>query len=288
MSGPSVLWHPFCAFCGIGGCCWLQSLRSAFSRTATTPAAGNWGYVRIATPNSLLEHCEFWYGGVRGRNSSCTWLDPYMLWVYGADTDVDVRNCRFERAFDVGLYYQGGTTQLAPDISGNTFSACPRGILLTGQQLGAVVSNNTITNCTIGIDVQDCATTAQIEFNTIQATSFAFNQNSSTPIYSGNALQGSTPNVISVGGTLPRSATWLNVPGLPYLVTSDVVIPSGLSLTIISRTTVKFQFQSSTSSKRRITANGQLLATGTSVIHPKRNSRPGCGVRLMAVDPSSM
>ncbi len=58
----------------------------------TTPAGGDWGYMRLSDNDSVLDHCIIRYGGLRDDDggSGESWRN-YMIWCYGASPAIS--NC---------------------------------------------------------------------------------------------------------------------------------------------------------------------------------------------------
>ncbi|MCK4660706.1 MAG: right-handed parallel beta-helix repeat-containing protein [Phycisphaerae bacterium] len=115
------------------------------------------------------------------------------------------------------------------------------GIYVTGSG-AATISDNTITGGSgWGIYLTGSGAPA-ISSNAVTNKDYPIYQGSGNPVYSGNVFSNNTHMVIGAGGTLSRDVTWEEVPGLGhvYLVTSDVTVPTGQTLTIDAGVVVKF------------------------------------------------
>jgi|GEM_PF-1081338 len=260
--------------------------------SATSPASNNWGYVRINSPGSMLRYCEFWYGGIRRVQYN---YDPYMLWINQVNPAPEVRDCSFQNSYRTALYYHANQSySTTPVITDNTFNNCPTGIVLSGNNVqtteasitgnnlntgnakgielssispSSVISGNTVEGYAIGISSVSCS--PQIQANTLTGnTGYPFEQvGSSFPSYSGNVLSGNAFLAIAVGGGIASSGSWGNIEGwnLPYVITGDVTIASGVTLTIDPGMVVKFAAVTSSDTYRRLlTVDGVLHAAGTS------------------------
>ena len=96
--------------------------------------------VRVAGTGSVIENCEFWYGGYTYWSGAYRY---YMLWVTGTSPPVSVLNCAFRYApsYGSGLFYEySGGFVVTPVIVSN----CGNGITISGnQQLQPLVATNT-------------------------------------------------------------------------------------------------------------------------------------------------
>jgi hypothetical protein len=77
-------------------------------------------------------------------------------------------------------------------------------------------------------------------------------------------------DVQTLGGTLASNTT-LTTAGGPWQITSNLIVPSGITLTIEPGTTVFFD------AGTRITVNGRIIADGTSQEHIRLTRTPGAG-----------
>ena len=150
-------------------------------------------------------------------------------------------------------------------ITGNQISGgSGEGIYVNRATSGSLISGNTITHQGHGIALDDCS--PPVTNNTITNTTYyPFLQiDNSFPSYSGNTLTGNGRPGIGVNGTISVDGTWSNVQslGMPYVLRSDMVVNSTLS--IEAGVIVKFEYSSSTYSKRHLIINGVLDVQGVS------------------------
>ncbi len=229
---------------------------------ATTPAAGDWGYVKITRFGSAISGCQFRYGGRRDIGAGAR---DYMLWITGSGAPVDVQDCMFRYALDVALHYEQGDYPIAPIISANTISDCPGGLVLSGRRLNrATLSGNTVTACGFAIECRDCS--PRIEANSLtNNTGHPLKlTDGSTPRCVGNRIASNTLQSIAVCGILSGHSVWEDIQGLglPYFVGEEVTVSAGGTLTIRPGVVVKFRHQDSAYRKCGLRVNGSLCARG--------------------------
>ena len=95
---------------------------------ATSPAPGDWGYIKFNAAGSTFQYCIVRYGGIGYRDGNP--VDRYMIWVNA--TSLTVRNVLLEKSHGVGLYiYRGsGTSNVTVEFS--TFRNNEVGIRVEG------------------------------------------------------------------------------------------------------------------------------------------------------------
>ena len=184
---------------------------------ATSPAAGDWGYIKFSNPANVLKHAVLRYGGQKILTGS--WVSPtynYVVWVAGSGVgNLEIRDCMIEDTYEKGVYADSGQS---PWVHDNTIDGGSEGVWLNG---GGVVQGNVISSMShYGIYI---GTEGTIQGNTISGTmwgvylagtgsssvsgnavtgnSYAIYQGPGDPVYSGNDFSGNTNNVIGVGGT---------------------------------------------------------------------------------------
>ncbi len=121
--------------------------------TLTLPAKGDWGYVKVSNSGSVIEHAEFWYGGVR--------IDDYthnyqMLWVAGPGGALDIRNCEFHSAYDKALYFQNIDESVT--VANNVFIDSTYGLYYQENgvfELDSLIQENHFENNSYGVYVAD-------------------------------------------------------------------------------------------------------------------------------------
>ena len=102
--------------------------------SATSPAKGDWGYIRFYGGTGLFDYCDIIYGG---GNSSY----PYAIWC-DTSSPAQVTNSLLDSSKAVGLQCDAGT---APGlISGNTLSNCGTyPVVIDPKLASALASDNT-------------------------------------------------------------------------------------------------------------------------------------------------
>ncbi len=70
--------------------------------TATSPGAGNWGYIRFDSSGNTLQHSVIRYGGIE-KYFEYSPQNTYMVWANNQSTTI--RHCVFEHAYNIALYY---------------------------------------------------------------------------------------------------------------------------------------------------------------------------------------
>ena len=190
-----------------------------------------------------------------------------------------------------GILIEGNALTQAT-VQNNTMTSCGNtAIRIVGTgSTQATVQNNVLTGCSgTGIHISGTTASSQITGNTLQGGGTAIvSENCSPviqnntltgnsgypfqhigqayPVYSGNTLSANVLKVVAVNGSITANTTWQNIQGLnmPYLITDDLNVNSGVTLTIDPGVVVKFQYQSNGYSKRRMLVYGTLTAQGTS------------------------
>jgi len=251
---------------------------------ASTAAAGNWGYIQYTNPSNVLHDAVIRYGGLGGQYGYGGNSGPQMVWMAGSGLGTfEVRDCVLEYAYDKAIYAE---SLQAPWVHNNTIRNCQTGILATsatvednsfsscsnhGVELGTgVVRRNTITGSNWAIYMTGTVSGAIVSDNTLTNNIYPIYQGPGDIAYSNNMLSSNTNSVIGVGGAINGSVTWEKIPGLVYLVTSDVTIPFGETLTIEPGVVVKFDAVDTGGGyygyypRLNIIVNGTLNLQGTS------------------------
>ena len=265
---------------------------------ASGPGSENWGAIKYTNPDNVLHNAVIRYGGV-GYSRYGTRYDTQMVWVAGSGSaTLEIRDCVLGNTYDKAIYAESAQ---APWVHDNTISGSPQGIVGTvvtveGNEISGAgsyainlsgictVDGNTISEGGTGIRVSggtirdntinggsgwgiyltgSSATT--ISGNTITNKDYPLYQGPGDPVYSSNLFSGNTNTVIGVGGTIGQDVTWDDVHGLgyPYLVTSDVTIPVGETLTIEAGVVVKFNAVDTSSGSSSYRYRHDLIVQGT-------------------------
>jgi len=141
--------------------------------TATTPAAGNWGYIKFNNAANVPRNMLVRYGGI-GNYQQSTPVNKYMMWMNGISTTV--QDCIFDQAYETALYYVANTTVHSTAIVyHNRFTNCQFGLNFVGAAafnttLDAAfnyVSVGTSATNNYGMYVTQVASTSTIRYNNI-------------------------------------------------------------------------------------------------------------------------
>lgn len=187
--------------------------------TGTSPAAGDWGYIKYSAAGNVLQNAEIRYAGI-GRYSGWTATEKYQIWVNGVVTTIT--GCNFRNAYETTLYYVAPSGAVSapsitnnsiqncvvainltpsssfitsPTISGNTISATSNGIIITGAAAAppvATISGNTISSPGTtgeGVSLTYPAATTQINSNTIESVLQGLVINNGSPSVTGNTFR---------------------------------------------------------------------------------------------------
>jgi hypothetical protein len=181
--------------------------------TATTPSPGKWGYVKINNASSTIHHAIFRYGGL-GYNTYNSYgggyydyYDKYMLWVNNCSPIIT--NCRFEQAYERGLYYYANQNyDTTPQITNNNFVNCPYGLDLVGSTQAdtiGYIAYNDLDGCSqVGLNFKTLSGGSVACFNVLAANNYAIKCNSCfASIFSNNiydstsyGLYNETPSIV--------------------------------------------------------------------------------------------
>jgi len=214
---------------------------------ASDPGLGNWGAIKYYNPNNVLHDAIVRFGGLDRTYDNTAFYDSQMLWILGSGTGtLEVWNCVLEHAYQTAIYAESSQT---PWIHDNVVRYSQYGILLANE---GSLEINTVTNTTWGVYLAGTGSPT-ITGNTLTGNTYPIYQGASDPVYSENDFSGNTNSAIAVGGRLSNGAVWENVEGIPYLLISDVVVPSDEALAIEGGTVVKFN------SGQKLTVQGTYI-----------------------------
>lgn len=190
-----------------------------------TPAAGNWVYIQFNNGASAsFEHSIIRFGGSGGGVNSL---------LYGNGGTVNLINSTVASGSNLGIWTASGSLRVENSIIKDTTN---KGVLSTG------VGSTTLINNTF-IDNADAA--GYIDLSSGKAFSS-----------SGNTASGGGKRGFFITGSMSSNQTW--TVDVPYIVYSDVTVPSGKQLTVQPGAIVKFN------SNSRLVVNGELSSIGTS------------------------
>ncbi len=270
----------------------------------TTPRPGHWGAIRYNNPDNILQHAIIRYGGMGHWRSGAH--NTQMVWLSGPQTEVlEIRNCVIEHAYATAILNSAsaadvwvhnnvirdagqGVAGTNTTVESNSFSSLGTAINTTKT---AVIEGNTIVGGVTGVRVPDGTVRNNtisgvsgwgieltgggqptVTDNTITGNNYMIHQGPGEPIYSGNTFTGNTNAVVGVSGVLVRDVVWDDMQGLgmPYLVTGDVTVPPGATLTIDPGMVVKFDAvhvfsgHNITHARHNLIIDGKLDLRGTS------------------------
>ncbi len=98
--------------------------------TGTSPAPGDWGYLKINNGDNALSHLHIRYGGV-GRRQSANNRDLYMVWIN--EKSISVSHCTISAAYENGLYYfADNTDHTTVNLYHNKFLDSPYAVYFNG------------------------------------------------------------------------------------------------------------------------------------------------------------
>ena len=193
--------------------------------TATSPAPGDWGSIRLRNSTNTLDYALIQYGGGPYANG--------LVHIQDSSPVVEYNLIRY--SFNNGIYVHNGS----PTIKDNSIQdSTTYGLVVT---IGSpYVTDNAFTD---------------------SGTRHLSHRANADPTYTGNTFSGTGGGAIDIdGGLLVNDITWENVQGLgwPYLVLSDLTINSGGTLRLPAGTVVKFEHIDT-----GLNVNGTLDVQGT-------------------------
>jgi hypothetical protein len=194
--------------------------------TATTPSAGNWGYIFTnSNASTTLNYAIVRYGGA-----------TYNTNLYNSGGTVTVENSVIATSTSYGIYHTSGTTNVAT----TTFNGNGQyGVKESGSGTLSLLASNFYDN-----------TTAAGYFDLGSGLILTNSGNTA----SGTGLRGFIMN-----GSMSASQTW-QADTIPYIISSSgLTVSSGKTLTINPNAIVKFEYASSS----QLYVSGTLSAQGT-------------------------
>ena len=218
--------------------------------SSTNPARGDWEFVNLSptSTGNVVDHVVFRYGG------STYYTNPYGANLSVGSSGSVISNIVSEESEYNGVYIYDASPMVSNSIIRNNGY---RGFFLKNSE-AVVTGNNIFANNEYGIYLQD--SNATITDNTIEETRYALSAHGASDgiVISGNTISSSQPTLIRFGiDSLNNSSTWDNI-GATYIISSNLTIPGGTSLTIAPGAVVKFQ-----STSNELNIDGTLIAQGT-------------------------
>ena len=218
--------------------------------SASSPAPGDWGAIKILTDGSIIDRAIIRYGGQYDLPSTTYWAN---LRVENASTTVT--NSVIEHSGAYGIFLKNATSTIESNtIRENTVHGNIDSTGIISQSGGSKIQNNTVSKNTYGLRILsgDTATVRNNSF--IQNAEFPIEVTSAAPSFSSNTATGNGANGIRFEGALTKN--YALAPDLPYVLTGSLEILAGKTLTISAGTIIKIDGGS-------IIASGKLLAEGT-------------------------
>ncbi|MFA6475220.1 MAG: right-handed parallel beta-helix repeat-containing protein, partial [Patescibacteria group bacterium] len=238
--------------------------------SATTPAAGDWGYIKISgSATANLDYVTVQYGGASydtmfliDDNATNVTIDHstlqnsnyYTLKIDPGSISTVSNSTITGFSGSYGIYITGGTTTFD-----NNIISAPTNYALVAYNASPTITNNTFTNSGTGLYIGGTTSVPTITNNNFTNNEYAVridNPGAGMTI-TGNTGSLNTYNVIALTGTLSGDMTLNMDNDLFYALWSGVTVESGKTMTILPSTTVKFLDTNS------LTVNGTLNAQGT-------------------------
>ncbi|MBN2056007.1 right-handed parallel beta-helix repeat-containing protein, partial [bacterium] len=156
----------------------------------------------------------------------------------------------------------------APAVQGNVVLDTGSGIEVA-EGYDNLVTDNWIEGCATGLYMDDSSAIV-LDNVIINNAAYPFSQfGSSNAFYDDNIVYGNAIRAIATGRTMEYDVVWSNVQdlGLPYVVVEDVTVQSGVILTVLPDTVIKFEYDHSSYSggyqyTKRMLVYGVLDARG--------------------------
>jgi fibronectin type 3 domain-containing protein len=215
--------------------------------SATTPAAGNWDSIQINSGGSAtFNHTMVSYGGKYGGGRSYA-----NLYLNGGS--LTVGDSEIATSTDYGIYQSSGTL----NVTGSDIHGSSLGVWSNGGD--ATISSNHFFNGNSGVHAG--GSSMVMTDNTFtgmawRAASMGTSLGSFT--HSGNTSSGSPKNGIIYSGT-PSVDQTLSGNDLPYILTGNLAINAGITLTLQPGAIIKFQ----PDAYPLLTVSGTLNAQGS-------------------------
>ena len=200
-----------------------------FTSYESVPAPGDWRYVHfyVSEPGSMLDYCDFSYGGSLDGNIKCQTTDAFPI-----------SNCSFTNSQTAGIYLRENSDPIISDC-----------LIEDNQTYGIRIFSNTcdpqISDCTVQNNGSYAILTYADNLKDISGTM---------------SITGNAHNSIRAYGENISTGTWQNH-GVPYDFAGTVNVNDGSVLTITAGDTIRFD------GNYGLTVYGQLSANGTDSEH---------------------
>ena len=233
---------------------------------ATFPAAGNWGTIRFTASSgaSALEYAIFRYGGSNsytgmlhfdsgtpGTLNHLTVMGSQYRGIYCQNTNPSITYSSISQN-SYGIY--NDTSCTLSIHNSNIYSNTSYGLYSTNSSIPVDATNNWWGSSTGPRHASNPSGTGDVVSNYV--TFIPFETNPVGVLPAPLPGPGTPPNPTQVSGTISVNTTW-SLANSPYLVTGDIIVNAGVTLTIEPGVVVKFN------AGRNLTVNGILNAVGT-------------------------
>lgn len=219
--------------------------------SATSPAAGNWGTIKIVAEGSTLNRALIRYGGFDINGNGDTVANLLV-----ENSSLTLSNTTLEYSGTYGLRLKNSTSTIDSNIiRHNAANSSSAGIYLSGGN--PTISNNTFTDNYFGISSLNGAYGYAVTSNSFaSSTDYALTAISGYPTLSGNTTSNNGYNGINIQGVLNQDHSLST--NLPYIIATTFNVQAGKNLTIPSGVIIKF------TNTGAISSSGKILANGTS------------------------
>lgn len=225
--------------------------------SATSPAPGDWGSIKIAADGSVFDHVRVSYGGLQDMPFANHWTNLRV-----ENSSFSLRNSVIEHSGTYGAFL----SNVSGTIEGNTIrlnnlhpNLDSTGFYVFGGNL--VIQNNTFMQNGIGLALyhglgENSFTVTGNIFtqNTLEAVSLS----NTYPSFSNNTAEGNGTNGIALGGHLTQDYTFSA--NLPFVILGQLSILAEKIATFVEGTIVKL-------------SGGGISVLGKIIVNGSENSR---------------
>ncbi|MBI3274267.1 MAG: right-handed parallel beta-helix repeat-containing protein, partial [Candidatus Colwellbacteria bacterium] len=225
--------------------------------SVTTPAAEDWGTIKILADGSILKYATMRYGGKRDVPGASMFAN---IRVENASTSITYSTIEHSGVYGIWLKTASGT--IAHNIVQNNIRT------IGGQEKGTGIAisggapdirENTITKNIVGIAVEAEGSPSIVKNSFTQNSEDAITISSSYPAFAENTASGNGTNGVVVSGVADKD--FMLSGSLPFVTKSGstYTIPAGKTLTAVPGTIFKM--------RGAFSVSGKFIAEGT----PEKN-----------------